>query len=51
VPIDGKCLRGSSDREQGKSALHLVTAWVAEPNLTLGPHGETSTPNPYLKKG
>ena len=36
VPIDGKCLRGSYDREQGKSALHLVTAWVAEQNLTLG---------------
>ncbi len=36
VPIDGKCLRGSYDREQGIKALHLVTAWVAEPNLTLG---------------
>ncbi len=36
VPIDGKCLRGSSDREQGIKALHLVTAWVAEQNLTLG---------------
>jgi predicted transposase YbfD/YdcC len=36
VPIDGKCLRGSYDREQGIKALHLVTAWVAEQNLTLG---------------
>jgi predicted transposase YbfD/YdcC len=36
VPIDGKCLRGSYDREQGVKALHLVTAWVAEQNLTLG---------------
>ena len=36
MPIDGKCLRGSDDREQGIKALHLVTAWVAEQNLTLG---------------
>ncbi|MDJ0801207.1 MAG: ISAs1 family transposase [Calothrix sp. MO_167.B12] len=36
IPIDGKCLRGSYDREQGIKALHLVTAWVAEQNLTLG---------------
>ncbi len=36
VPLDGKCLKGSYDREQGIKALHLVTAWVAEQNLTLG---------------
>jgi hypothetical protein len=36
VPIDGKCLRGSYDREGGLKALHLVTAWVAGQNLTLG---------------
>ncbi len=36
VPIDGKCLKGSYDREGGIKALHLVTAWVAEQNLTLG---------------
>ena len=36
VPIDGKCLRGSYDREKGIKALHLVTAWVAQQNLTLG---------------
>jgi predicted transposase YbfD/YdcC len=35
VPIDGKCLRGSYDREGGLKALHLVTAWVAGQNLTL----------------
>jgi hypothetical protein len=28
IPIDGKTLKGSYDREQGKSALHLVSAWV-----------------------
>ena len=36
VPIDGKCLRGSYDRNQGLKALHLVTAWAAQQNLTLG---------------
>ncbi len=36
VPIDGKCLRGSYDREGGLKALHLVTAWAAGQNLTLG---------------
>jgi hypothetical protein len=27
VPIDGKSLRGSYDRNLGQSTLHLVTAW------------------------
>ncbi len=36
VPIDGKCLRGSYDRQGGLKALHLVTAWAAGENLTLG---------------
>ncbi len=36
VPIDGKCLRGSYDRNQGLKALHLVTAWAAKQCLTLG---------------
>ena len=36
VPIDGKCLRGSYDREGGLKALHLVTAWAAGQKLTLG---------------
>lgn len=36
VPIDGKCLRGSYDRNQGIKALHLVTAWAAKHCLTLG---------------
>lgn len=26
IPIDGKTLKGSYDREQGKSAIHLVSA-------------------------
>lgn len=36
VPIDGKSLRGSYDRNQGQSALHLVTAWASEQRLVLG---------------
>lgn len=33
---DGKTLKGSYDREQGKSALHLVSAWSSEHRLVLG---------------
>lgn len=36
IPIDGKTLRGSYDREQKKSALHLVSAWASEHSLVLG---------------
>jgi predicted transposase YbfD/YdcC len=36
VAIDGKTLRRSYDREQSKAALHMVSAWAAENQLTLG---------------
>ena len=36
VPIDGKTLRGSYDREKGIKALNLVTAWASEQQLILG---------------
>lgn len=36
IPIDGKTLKGSYDRGQGKSALHLVSAWASEHRLVLG---------------
>jgi predicted transposase YbfD/YdcC len=36
VAIDGKTLRGSFDEATGKSALHLISAWVEENNLVLG---------------
>lgn len=36
VPIDGKSLRGSYNRNQGQSTLHLVTAWASEQRLVLG---------------
>jgi predicted transposase YbfD/YdcC len=36
VAIDGKTLRGSFDNATGKSALHVVSAWVEDNNLVLG---------------
>ncbi|MBM3429031.1 MAG: ISAs1 family transposase [Bacteroidetes bacterium] len=36
IPIDGKTIKGSYNREQGKSALHLVSAWASEHRLVLG---------------
>ncbi|CDN15980.1 Mobile element protein [Richelia intracellularis] len=36
IPIDVNTLKGSYDREQGKSALHLVSAWSSEHRLVLG---------------
>lgn len=36
VAIDGKTLRGSADRRNGRSPLHVVSAWIAEESLTLG---------------
>jgi predicted transposase YbfD/YdcC len=36
IPIDGKTLKGSYDRGQSKSALHLVSAWSSEYRLVLG---------------
>ena len=36
IPIDGKSLRGSYDRQKGVKNLHLVTAWASEHRLVLG---------------
>jgi len=36
IPIDGKSLRGSYDRDKGLKNLHLVTAWASEQRLVLG---------------
>jgi hypothetical protein len=36
IPIDGKTLRGSYDRDKGLKNLHLVTAWASEQRLVLG---------------
>lgn len=35
IPIDGKTIRGSYDRNQGQSALHLISAWASEHSLVL----------------
>ena len=35
VPIDGKTIRGDYDRNQGKSALHIISAWASEQRLVL----------------
>lgn len=36
ISIDGKTHRGSHDRANGTSALHLVSAWASENRLVLG---------------
>ena len=36
VAIDGKTVRRSFAKEDGKKALHLVSAWCTENNLVLG---------------
>jgi predicted transposase YbfD/YdcC len=36
VAIDGKTMRRSFDRRNGRSPLHMVTAWVAEQGISLG---------------
>ena len=37
IPIDGKTIRGYYDRNQGKSALHVITAWSSEQPLVWAP--------------
>jgi predicted transposase YbfD/YdcC len=36
IPIDGKTLKGSYDRNQEQSALHMVSAWASKHRLFLG---------------
>lgn len=36
IPIDGKCLRHSYDNYQGKSAIHMVSAWANRARMVLG---------------
>lgn len=36
VAIDGKTMRRSFDRARGRSALHVVSAWVAQNAVALG---------------
>lgn len=36
IPIDGKTVRGSYDSGNGKSAIHMVSAWASTNRLVLG---------------
>ena len=36
IAIDGKTVRGSHDRANGRAALHMVSAWAAENRLVIG---------------
>lgn len=36
VPIDGKSVKGSYERNRKQSALHLVSAWASEYRVLLG---------------
>src|SRR5512143_910814 len=36
IAIDGKTLRGSYDRRDGRAAIHMVSAWASENMLSLG---------------
>lgn len=36
VPIDGKTIRRSYDKESGKAAIHMVSAWSTKNRIALG---------------
>lgn len=36
INVDGKTERGSADPEEGRSAYHVVSAWVLENHMVLG---------------
>lgn len=36
IPIDGKTLRRSHDRKNGKSAIHMVSAWACTNGIVIG---------------
>jgi predicted transposase YbfD/YdcC len=36
IPIDGKTLRRSHDRSNGKSAIHMVSAWACTNGIVIG---------------
>ena len=36
IAIDGKTLRGSHDRANGKDAIHIVSAWASANHVVLG---------------
>ena len=36
IAVDGKTIRRSKDKKNGKDAIHMVSAWARENNLVLG---------------
>jgi predicted transposase YbfD/YdcC len=36
LALDGKAVRGSADHETGRAAIHMVSAWATENQLSLG---------------
>ena len=36
IAVDGKTLRRSHDKREGKEAIHMVSAWASENSLVLG---------------
>ena len=36
IAVDGKSVRGSHDRTNGKAAIHMVSAWASANHLVLG---------------
>jgi len=36
IPIDGKTMRQSFDRNKGQNAIHIVSAWASSHRLVLG---------------
>lgn len=36
IPIDGKTVRQSFDRDRGQKAIHVISAWASEHRLVLG---------------
>lgn len=36
IAVDGKTLRRSHDKSNGKSAIHMVSAWASDMNMVLG---------------
>ncbi|WP_265588142.1 ISAs1 family transposase [Candidatus Methylospira mobilis] len=43
--VDGKTSRGSKDRKQGKSPLHLVSSWACANRMVLGYEATTGKLN------
>jgi predicted transposase YbfD/YdcC len=45
ITVDGKTLRGSHDRANGKEAIHLVSVWAQQSRLVLAQRAVDTTSN------